>query len=122
MVRGVSIFLGLVLLALFVVGIAGPSHAYWLIWLDLVASVCAFVTARGASPQIPIPRRMGSPISLAVGLFVLWILALASTGVPGWLTWLNFAVACAFLVTGLADVSRTATHAPAVESPTRRSA
>jgi hypothetical protein len=122
MVRGVSIFLGLVLLAMFIVGIAGPSHAYWLIWLDLVASACAFAIAGAVSPTAPRSTRQGSPIALSVGLFVLWIIALASTGVPAWLTWFNFGVACVFLVAGLAGGSEKITADRPIEGGFRRSA
>lgn len=111
MVRNVSMFLGAVLLALFVVGVSGEYAASWLVWWDLAAAATAFLLAVFVTPENPRSLRVGGPIAMGVALLVLWIVALSTTGVAGWLTWFNFAVGCAFLFTGLAAGGSATTNA-----------
>ena len=122
MVRGISVFLGIVLLAMFVVGIAGPTSASWLLWLDLAASICAFIIAGVASPTAAKVTKTTYPMALSAGLFVLWLIALGSAGVPGWLKWFNFGVAVAFLLTGLTGGSDQIAGSGTNATPIRRSA
>jgi hypothetical protein len=104
MVRGISVVLGIGLVLLWLVGLSNHASA-WLTWLDGVAALCAFGIAllpEGASRQV----MSGSPIALAIGLFVLWIIGLA-VGAESWLAWWTFAFACAFLLLGIARASET---------------
>jgi hypothetical protein len=99
MVRGSSIALGIALGILWIVGLS--EHATgWLTWLNGLAAVCAFgistIDERTATTQMLV----GLPIALAVGLFVLWIVALA-VGAEAWLAWWTFAFACCSLLIGI---------------------
>jgi hypothetical protein len=91
-VPAIGLSFGLILL-----WVAGLSrHATtWLTWLDLVAGLIAF----GSAAQFAASRRAGVVgwASLAFGLLVLWIAALA-TGGRSWLAWWTLVLACAFLL------------------------
>jgi hypothetical protein len=100
MVRGTSIVLGAGLIILWLVGLGNNASA-WLTWLDGAAALCAFGIAAAIVPdRIGVATAVGAPIALAVGLYVLWIVALAVGSTP-WLAWWTFAFACAFLILGL---------------------
>lgn len=90
-VPAIAVSFGLILL-----WVGGLSHhaPAWLTWLDFVAGVIAF----GSAAPLASSRRGGvlGWGSLALGLFVLWIAALA-TGGRSWLAWLTLVCACAFL-------------------------
>jgi hypothetical protein len=91
-VPAIALSFGLVLL-----WVAGLSHqeARWLTWLDLVAGVIAF----GSATPFASSRRSGiiGWGSLAFGLFILWIAAMAK-GDRSWLASWTFVAACAFLM------------------------
>ncbi len=99
MVRGISIALGIGLIILWITGLSQHATA-WLTWLDGIAGLCAFGIAGVIRPGVA-GSLAASPIALSVGLFVLWIIALA-IGASGWLSWWTFVFACAFLLLGIA--------------------
>jgi hypothetical protein len=49
---------------------------------------------------------VGSSIGLAVGLFALWIIGMATNGAP-WQNWWTFVFACGYLLVGLMPTART---------------
>lgn len=114
MVRGISVILGAGLIVLWIVAL-GQHATVWLTWLALVAGLCGLGIALGAGDNAGRLLGVGAPIALAVGLFVLWIIGLA-TRADTWLTWWDFAFACAFLLLGLifgaagSRLTRTTTH------------
>jgi hypothetical protein len=91
-VPAIALSFGLVLL-----WVAGVSHkeAAWLTWLDLLAGVVAF----GSATPLAESRRAGiiGWCSLAFGLFILWLAAMAK-GNRSWLGSWTFVAACAFLM------------------------
>ena len=101
MFRAIAFVLGLGLVLVWLAGLS--SHASgWLTWLDGLA---ALVALAGAAALVEFNRggTAGSGF-LALGLFVLWIVGLA-TGATLWLSWWTFAFACAFLVLAGASMS-----------------
>jgi ABC-type transport system involved in cytochrome c biogenesis permease subunit len=100
MLKSVSTILGLGLVVLWVAGLSSPDAANWMTWLDGLAALCAFGIAAYATPYATRNSRAGMPIVLSVGLFILW-LAGQSAGVVPWMSWWNFAFACAFLILGI---------------------
>jgi hypothetical protein len=111
MVRGTSIALGIGLAILWIVGLSNHA-AMWLTWLDGLAALCAFGVASAAVPDVTRSTAVtASPIVLATGLFVLWIIGLA-VHAEGWLAWWTFAFACGFLLLGLFSGTTTTTRHP----------
>src|SRR5689334_16117282 len=108
MVRGISAILGVGLVILWLMGISTSGVAGWLSWLDGAAAIWAFVIAGSATTEEIGEQRSGSPIALSMGLFALWIIALA-TGTIAWMTWWTFAFACAFLALGIVAAQRRPT-------------
>ncbi|HVV48805.1 MAG TPA: hypothetical protein VHO06_04025 [Polyangia bacterium] len=101
MFRAISFILGLGLIILWLAGLS--SHAsLWLTWLDGLGGLVAIA---GAAALVEFGRggTAGSGL-LALGLFVLWIVGLA-TGATLWLSWWTFAFACAFFVVAGASTS-----------------
>jgi hypothetical protein len=94
MSRGISIALGVGLVILWLTGRAYGAPA-WLAWLDGIAALVAF----GLAAVFTAAVRFGAAIAgfLALGLIVLWVVALA-THHGMWLGWWDFAFACAFLL------------------------
>jgi hypothetical protein len=121
MVRFWSVVLGIGLILLWIAELGSPGFggyvpsagtataARWITWLDLVGAFFAFVIAGVSYSHARRSARAAGPIALAIGLFVLWIVGLASNVVP-WVSWWNFAFACAFLLMGIGS---------AVEEPAR---
>jgi hypothetical protein len=100
MVRGSSIVLGIGLVILWLVGLSNHATA-WLTWFDGLAALCAFgIAAAVSSEHASTSVVSGGPIALAMGLYVLWIVGLA-THAEHWLSWWTFAFATAFLVVGV---------------------
>jgi hypothetical protein len=99
MIRIGSGVLGIGLVILWIVGLS--DHAtHWLTWLDGLGALCAFAVAAMA-PSEGVRRDVSSAsIALSIGLYVLWIIALA-TSAASWLAWWTFAFACAFLLLGV---------------------
>ena len=95
-VKGISIISGFGLVALWIAGLASPGAAVWLTWLDGIAALFAFAIA--GTPTI----RTARPIAMAIGLYVVWIIALSKSVVP-WQSWWTFAFASVFLVLGIAS-------------------
>jgi hypothetical protein len=89
-----AIALSFALILLWVAGLSRHASA-WLTWLDFLAGLIAF----GGATQFAASRRAGVVgwSSLALGLIVLWIAALA-TGSSSWLAWWNLVLAFAFLL------------------------
>lgn len=99
MVRGISVVLAVGLVVLWIVAL-GQHATVWLAWLALIGGLCGFGIALGAGDPAGRMMGVGAPIALAIGLFVLWIIGLA-TRANTWLTWWDFAFACAFLLVGI---------------------
>ncbi len=113
MLRGTSIALGIGLVILWLVGLS--DHAtLWLTWLDGLAGLAAFGVAAVASDQatggatVTMARTAGGPLGISLGLYILWIIGLA-THAERWLTWWTFAFACAFLIFGFLGSSQRTT-------------
>jgi len=98
MYRAVAIALGVGLLVLWIAGLS--YHApVWLTWLDGVAGLVAFIVAWAfvASAMVGVAMSGG----LALGLFILWIIALGSRG-GIWMAWWTFGFAAAFSLLAVA--------------------
>ncbi len=100
MVRGISVALAIGLVILWIVGI-GQHATAWLTWLDGLGALFGFAIAAGVAPGVTRAAAAGGPVALAIGLFILWIIGLA-THAEVWLTWWTFAFAVAFLIVGVA--------------------
>jgi peptidoglycan/LPS O-acetylase OafA/YrhL len=100
-IKSTSVILGIGLIILWIAGLGSPNTTPWVTWLDGIGGIWAFLIAAGVSDRSGRGARSGNPIALAIGLFVLWIVALASHVVP-WQSWWTFAFACAFLIVGIA--------------------
>jgi len=101
MLKRMSTMLGIGLTALWIAGLGSPNTDPWLSWLDGLAALCAFAIAGFTPSYASKGARVGGPIALSVGLFVLWMIGLG-TGAVSWLVWWTFAFACAFLALGIA--------------------
>ena len=101
MFRGVSVALGFGLIILWIAALSAHA-APWLTWLDGIAGLIAIVLGISAARVAQIGVPAGG--ALALGLFVLWIIALSAHG-PLWLAWWTFAFACAFVVLAAASTS-----------------
>jgi hypothetical protein len=113
MERGALSILGLGLVVVWVVGLA-QHVAPWLVWLDGIAGLLSIVAAGSVLRQPTDTIRASAAawaISFAVTLGVFFILALRR-GAPPWLTWVNLAFACAYLLAGLALAFRRTELAP----------
>ena len=108
-VPAIALSFGLILL--WVAGLAHHASA-WLTWLDFLAGLIAF----GSATQFAASRRAGVVgwSSIALGLFLLWVAALA-TGGRSWLAWWTLVLACAFLLLAgvRAQKSEIRSNAPA---------
>lgn len=94
MFRAISFVLGLGLVLLWLAGLSAHASG-WLTWLDGLAALIAIA---GAASLVEFHRGGSAGAGLlALGLFVLWIVGLA-TGATLWLSWWTFAFACAFFV------------------------
>lgn len=99
MVRASSIVLGAGLVILWAVGLGNHATA-WLTWLNGLGALCAFGIAAAVVPTTTVSGTATPPIVLSIGLYVLWIIGLA-THASLWLCWWTFAFACAFLLVGI---------------------
>jgi hypothetical protein len=118
MVRGTSIALGIGLAILWIVGLSNHA-AIWLTWLDALAALGAFAVAAAAVPDTPRSTAVAaSPILLATGLFVVWIIGLA-VHAESYMAWWTFAFACAFLLLGLFSGTTTTTSTRHPQAPLR---
>ncbi len=115
MVRGLMIALGIGLLILWIVGLQAGS-AGWLLWLDFVGGVLSIIGGAALTDAVARYGRLGEPLFLSVGLFVLWIIALA-VGMAAWKTWWTFAFACAYLLVALAAGTERAPMTRTTTSP-----
>jgi hypothetical protein len=96
MFRGASVVLGIGLIILWIAGLSSHAmHGAWLPWLDGVAGLVAIGIG------VSIGKEMGIGVAgwglMALGLFILWIIGLASAA-PVWLAWWTFGFACAFVI------------------------
>lgn len=101
MVRGFSLALSFGLVVLWLVGLE-RGGVPWMAWIDLALGVAAFLLAVIVSPRSRASVRVGGPLTLSAGLFVLWLAGVSTASPALWLAWWNFAFACAFLLLGLA--------------------
>jgi asparagine N-glycosylation enzyme membrane subunit Stt3 len=86
----------------------GYNESGWLSWLDLAAGIVVLgglATTRNRELQGTATWPLAGVLLLA-----LWLFALA-TGAPRWLTWLNFAVGCGFVVTTVGWLIASGEHA-----------
>ncbi len=99
MFRLISVLLGFGLLVLGVFGLSQPV-AHLVAWLDVAAAVAAFTIAGAMTWRSSTSKLMGAPLTLGVGLLLLWFVSFAA-GAPVWLTWWNFFMGAAFCFLGL---------------------
>jgi hypothetical protein len=99
--RGIAALLGVVLVVAWAFGWAGGASR-WLVWTNLGAAVVVFAGLGPAS--IDDAQGFGTWPFVGLALFAAWMFGLA-VGATTWLTWLNFAVACAFLILSFALVA-----------------
>ena len=92
LIRGTAVVLGLALLVLWVVALAALQPA-WITWLDFAAGAIMLLQS-----ALSYRFEAGMSLVLSLGLFSLFIIALAVGGVAPWLTWVNLGFAAAFLL------------------------
>ena len=100
MMRIWSIIFGIGLIVLWLVGMNSPEAAPWLMWLDGLAGVAAFILAGLAAGAVGRRVAAGGPVGLASALFLMWIVGLITRAAP-WQSWWTFVFACAFLLLGV---------------------
>ena len=103
--RAWSLVFAIGLVVLWIAGLSSPGTAAWLTWLDGVAAICGFIIAGTVDYDSPRSARMGAPIALAVGLYALWIIGLATDG-RSFQNWWSFGFACGFLLLGISAYSQ----------------
>ncbi len=108
------IILGIGLLILWLVQVAYSGDA--ITWLDGLGGVLSIVAGALLAPRLARAAHIGEPLVLAIGLFVLWIVALA-VGMPLWKAWWNFAFACAYLILTIAAGGSERWVAPRGQQP-----
>jgi hypothetical protein len=112
MLRLIPAALGLGLATMWVIGMSVDATV-WLVWFVGIAAALSFATVG------LIPERAAAPVAaiclglVAGGLFVLWLVALATAATP-WLAWWTFVAGCLTALTaggaaiqGLLDRLRT---------------
>ncbi len=118
MFRTLSVLMGFGLLVLGIFGLSQPA-AHLVAWLDIAAAVASFTIAGAVTWRTSPASRMGAPLTLGVGLLVVWFVSFAA-GAPVWLTWWNFFLGTAFCFLGLSSswaaedfrVRRRTSHPP----------
>ena len=94
MVRRGSFLIGLGLALLWWIGLS-LNHSATLLWFDAVGAVVAFAIGGLVDDTVERnPANALGPAFLALGLGVVWIVALASHQ-PAWVAWFNFLFAAA---------------------------
>jgi hypothetical protein len=78
---------GFWLALLFIVG-QGTAAQQWMVWLDGLGAIFAFLGAIIA-PSVGERVRIAGPVALSLGMLGLWVVGLAMHTVP-WLPWCNF--------------------------------
>jgi hypothetical protein len=116
MVRGTAIVLGIGLVILWLVGL-NEGAALWLTWLNGVAALVAFTIGAAANDESASALSVaGGPIGLSLGLYVLWVVGLA-THAETWLCWWTFVFACAFLAIGVFSTTTMARRPTTTTTP-----
>ena len=100
MIRGLSLFLGIGLVILWVCGIH-QHGTVWLTWLDGLCAVGGLIIAANNGEGKERLTVASYTLALAGGLGLLWLVGLA-TRREAWLTWWTFAFGCAYLALGVA--------------------
>jgi hypothetical protein len=112
MIRAFSIFLGMYLVVLGIGGLGdlhgirpgeetiGQSSSL-VAWLDLMAALMSFVVAAIITPNMKKWRRAVLPLTLGVGIFAIGMVGFLLQVVSWQVGW-NVAVACAFVLVGVA--------------------
>lgn len=119
MLRTWTMILGIGLAILWIVGITTQGQAPWLSWLQLAGAIYSFLIAASVDDLSPRNARVGNTLTISIGLFVLWIIALASSVLP-WQTWWTFGFACAYLLLAIATGARRAPPVAEVEEEGHR--
>jgi len=104
MVKGFTITLGAGLLLLSLAALGATVFPIWYVWLDLIAATAAVSAGvfklgepRSKSEK---SRQVEIPIIISIGMFAIWIVAVA-IAIPNWLAWWNFGFAVAFMLLGI---------------------
>ena len=105
LVKAWLIVLGMGMGILCVAGLASHEGASWLTWLDLAGAAISISLAAMMKPLIGHRKLDGSIVALSIGVFALWLIGLAVHALP-MLVWWNFAFAVAFLIVGIASLSK----------------
>ncbi|OFZ56104.1 MAG: hypothetical protein A2428_11070 [Bdellovibrionales bacterium RIFOXYC1_FULL_54_43] len=119
--RAWSTLLALSLALLWIVGLADASAAGWLSWMNLLASIAAFIVSGLVRPGARRELRSVAPLIMSFLLFGLWALGSATNGLP-WQNWWDFFLGCCFLIAaaygytgrGAISSSRASTRKPYV--------
>jgi hypothetical protein len=114
MVRTGDVVLGIGLVILWIAGLSAHATG-WLTWLDGLAALGAFAIGGAVATRTGAAAGTAT-IALSLGLFVLWIVALA-TDASLWLSWCTFAFALALLILGIAGTVSTRAQLPRVAGP-----
>lgn len=112
MTKSISLLSAIGLTILWIAGLGSPFSASWLTWLDGVAALIGYGVTFGSS-------RVSGPIGLAVGLFALWIIGMATNG-AAWQNWWTFAFGCGYLLVGLMAPARAHVATPVEHETTER--
>jgi hypothetical protein len=95
-----TVVLGVGLIILWLVGLSDHATG-WLTWLNGIVGLVSLAAALSMPQDVSNVSASMGPYALAVGLFVFWIIGLA-TGATRWLTWWTFAFGCAYVLAGVA--------------------
>lgn len=93
MTRVPALIIGLFLKAIWIAGLSIHTQS-WLTWLDGAGALLAFGVAAMPSNKAAAEGRTVASAVLCLGLFALWIIALA-THAEAWIAWCTFGAACA---------------------------
>jgi hypothetical protein len=122
--RGTLTLFGIVLLALWVVGLAATSSSPGITWLDGAAGVLSLTFAAAIPDRSPPGLRASGMGVLSLGLFAIWLVGLISGSTP-WQVWLTFIVAAVYAIGAAAAVAerrRLKLEAPNEREHPRRAA
>ena len=112
MTKTIALLCAIGLTILWIAGLGSSFSATWLTWLDGVCALIGYGVAFGRP-------RVSGPIGLAVGLFALWIVGMATNGAT-WQNWWTFAFGCGFLLVGLMAPAQARVVGPIESETTER--
>ena len=93
--------LGVGMVVLWIAGMSSGAASPALTWLDLAAAVLSLVGAAATLSSTPRRTSVLGTIALGAGILAIWLGGFVNGASP-WMTWWNFAFACAYLFVGVA--------------------